>query len=211
MRLPSLSQIYLPPRARPWRAAMSCVRCCRLPRCALHPTPCGSPIQRRALPALRPHPAPRSILCHARSSSLHAEMLLVCYWHRRSPLEGLGCCRRRGRRDTRPRQGDVAMKAHVTSVCFKCFKHFLRYVAIVLYRCCRSRLGMLYMLCMLQVFQRFIQNVSSVPDERCKFWSRCCICFHTYSLCPALVVVLAGCQVQRMNELLGHVPGHCLW
>jgi hypothetical protein len=74
----SLSNISHPVLA-PWRAAMPCVRYCRLPRCALHPTPCGSPIQWRALLVLRPHPASRSILCHARSSSLHTEMLLVCY------------------------------------------------------------------------------------------------------------------------------------
>jgi hypothetical protein len=72
------------------------------------------------------------------------------------PGEGRGRRQRHGHHETRPQQGDVAMKVHAASVCFKCFQ---RYVAIVLYGCCKSRSGMLHML---QVFQRHVASVLEV-------------------------------------------------
>jgi hypothetical protein len=112
-------------RARPSRAAASCARCCHLPYCAPSVTaPCSSPATLAPAPCtLRPAAACRAP-SHAR-----AEVLLECCRHRRSPPEGRGRCRHPGRRDVQPQQGDVAMKAHVASVCSSVT--FLRYVAIV--------------------------------------------------------------------------------
>jgi hypothetical protein len=82
------------------------------------------------------------------------------------------------RRASNPKQGDIALKAHIARVCFKCFRCFrgmlqvfyadvtkvnrdIAYVANVSEACCKYFKGML---------QTFVQNVSSVSDE-------CCICF----------------------------------
>jgi hypothetical protein len=94
----------------------------------LHPAPCPG-LHRHA--ALHPprrqlqltvHRAPAAV--HRAPSPAHAEVMLGCCRCRRSPLEGRGRCRCHGRCDARSQQGDVAMKAHVASICFKCFRCF---------------------------------------------------------------------------------------
>ena len=52
---------------------------------------------------------------------------------------------------------------------FQVFQTFQRYVAIASYECCKRRWGCCKCFRgMLRVFQRFVQNISSVPDVRCK-------------------------------------------
>jgi hypothetical protein len=85
-------------------------RCVSRPGCC---TPCPIPCARRGATRVLQTPSPA-----------RAEVLLGCYRRHSSPPEGRGRCRCRGCRDARPQQGDVAMKAHVASVCFKCFRRF---------------------------------------------------------------------------------------
>jgi hypothetical protein len=85
-----------------------------------------------------------------------AGVLPRCCPRRRSPLEGHGHCQRHGRRDARPQQGDVAMKAHVGSICFKYF------------RCFRG---------MLQLFHMDVAKVDRRWFTCCKCSKACCKCF----------------------------------
>jgi hypothetical protein len=147
----SLSKIS-PHRSYPSRAAASCARYCRPPRCAPHLALRGSAPKSSARIHLTPRPfiaAPCSISRRARSSSLHVvppllrtvtrppRTLRCCH----SPPEGRARYRRHGRCDARPQQWDVAMNCMLQA--------FQRYVAIVLYGYCKSRSGMLHMLHML--------------------------------------------------------------
>jgi hypothetical protein len=141
-----------------FRVGHHILRCAApLSSAALHPLPCSL-----QLPA---HRAPCPIPPRAEATMTR----------RRSSPEGCGHYRRRGYYDTRPLQGDVAMKAHVASVCFKCFRCFRGVLQLfhmnvakvdrgccTCYICCKCFRGML------QVFQRFVQNVSSVLDVCCK-------------------------------------------
>jgi hypothetical protein len=183
-----LSLKYIPPRAR----AMACCYAMRslLPssplRTASHAVRLPHPVARstRATPpsrvALHPLPCPLQLATHRDAAGV---LLTPPFPTRRSWLLSTPWM---------PWLATSARRCYDESACckrmFQMFQTFLRYVAIVLYRWCKSRSGMLHMLCMLQVFQRFVQNVLSVLDERCKFWSRCCICFHTY-----VAAILAKC------------------
>jgi hypothetical protein len=85
------------------------------------------------------------------------------------------------------KQEDVALKAHVASVCFKCFRCMLQVfhtnVAKVDWGCCNG---------CIRTLQVSVPNVSFVfSDVCCKcVLSRCCICVHTY-----VVSVLSGYYV----------------
>jgi hypothetical protein len=140
-----------------------CVRCL-----AAAIFPIVHPISRRTAP-----PSSVALPSHARPalSATHAGVLLRCR-RRRSPPEGRGRCWRRGRRDTRPQQGDVAMKAHVASVCFKYFRRFWGILQLFhmnvakvdqrCYACCK-----VFQRHVLQVFQRRYSNILFVSDVCC--------------------------------------------
>ena len=70
--------------------------------------------------------------------------------------------RRRSHRDARLQQGDVAMEAHVASVCFKCFKGILQLfhidVAKVDQGCCT------YCKCFRGMLQLFHMDVAKVDQ-----------------------------------------------
>jgi hypothetical protein len=103
--------------------------------------------------------------------------------------------RRCSHRDTRLQQGDVAMEAHVASVCFKCFKRFRGMlqlfhmdVAKVDQGCCT------YCKCFRGILQLFHMDVAKVDQGCCTYckcfrgmlqvFQRCCSkCFIVLDIC----------------------------
>jgi hypothetical protein len=80
---------------------------------------------------------------------------------------------------------DCPGSPYVANVCFRCFSRFkdtlqlfLMDVAEVDRRCCTC---CICCKCFRGMLQAFVQNVSYVPDVRCKHFDLdVCICFHTY-------------------------------
>jgi hypothetical protein len=83
-----------------------------IPCRAFHPAPCPHPTARCA-------PSPSCPLCLA---TRRAPSLAVSRCCRGASTIVVPHQEGRGRRNARPRQGDIALKAYVANVCFKCFR-----------------------------------------------------------------------------------------
>jgi hypothetical protein len=78
------------------------------------------------------------------------------------------------------KKGNIALKLHVVSICFKCFRSTF---AGVSYRCYKSMLKCctccnVIFKCMFQMFHRFQTYIVSVSSGCCKSRSECCIYMH---------------------------------
>jgi hypothetical protein len=147
---------------------LAIARCCVV-RSLLSSSPPRTPSHAVRLPHLASHsihvappPLPRRTPSLAVLGPACCSSRPRCCRRRYSPPEGRCRC------DVRPQQGDVAMKAHVASVCFKCFKHFRGMLQLFhmdfakVYRgCCTCCICCKCFRCLFKMFHLFETYVAS--------------------------------------------------